>query len=123
MTLAKSSLVLLIRRLMSPGHLVIAYLPLAVLVLAYFVVGIFATAFQCGIHIPWVLEPATCPTHGRLLYVVIGMNMVTDGFLATWNLPSLWKLNMGKNSRTVVIALFASRIMYDSGPNLSYLLT
>jgi hypothetical protein len=77
----------------------------------YFVFGFFATAFQCGAHKPWVLDPKTCPSHGRLLYAVIAMNMVTDGLLACWMLPAVAKLNMSKGNRRTVIALFFARVV------------
>lgn len=126
MTLAKTSLVLLFRRIMSKGHVTNLYLTLTLLVLVYFIFGIFATAFQCRLPDPWTMDLARCPTHGRLLYAIIALNIVTDAVLAVWILPSVWRLNMDRNSRKVVVTLFASRVMYEhdlpllSSANVSY---
>ncbi|KAF2095137.1 hypothetical protein NA57DRAFT_79622 [Rhizodiscina lignyota] len=110
MALAKSSILLLFRRLMSQSRLITAFFALSASVIVYFVFSVFATAFQCGLPRPWLLEPTTCTSHGRLQYAIIGMNMITDMLLAIWIIPSLWKLQMDKNTRTIVIALFAARL-------------
>ena len=111
MAMAKVSILLLFRRIMSQSRLVMAYYTLVSAISIYFIFSIFATAFQCGLPQPWWLTPRTCPTHGRLRYAIIGMNMVTDGLLAIWIIPSLWKLQMGKNQRLIVVALFGARFV------------
>lgn len=124
MTLAKCSILLLFRRLMSQSNLLVAFATLSSSIGVYFLFSIFATAFQCGLPHPWSLEPATCPTHGRILYAVIGMNMVTDGLLAVWIIPSIWNLQMERGPLHVVMSLFAARFVYDFlDPNCVNLLT
>lgn len=111
MTFAKMSVLLLFRRIMSNTRAVQSFIILSVLIGVYFLFSIFATAFQCGAHQPWILYPSTCPTHGDVRYAVIGLNMATDVMLALWILPSLWKLNMSQANRVVVMTLFGARII------------
>lgn len=110
MTFAKLSVLLLFRRIMSNTRAFQSFLTVAIMIGLYCVFGIFATAFQCGVHRPWVLIPSTCPTHGDMRYAIIALDILTDIMLAVWILPSLWKLNMGQSSRLVVMSLFAARL-------------
>lgn len=71
-----------------------------------------AIALQCGIPDPWAFAPDRCPSKGALYYPIISLNIVTDGLLALWILPTVWKLLMNHRDRITVIALFGSRLMY-----------
>lgn len=111
MAFAKVSILLLFRRIMSQSRAVQAFVTIATLIGIYFVFSIFATAFQCGASHAWVVQPATCPTHGDMKYGIIGLNMLTDIMLAVWILPSLWKLQMNLQNRLTVISLFGARLI------------
>jgi hypothetical protein len=47
-----------------------------------------------------------------MYYPVIIMNIITDLFLGTWIIPTLWRLLMDQDRRILVIMLFGSRIMW-----------
>lgn len=109
MAWAKMSVVLLLKRLASPQH--IRYYGLFGMTTVWAVFSLFALAFHCQLPEPWIFIPSRCFSRGRLLYPVIALNILTDGVLAIFILPVIWKLNMIKVARITVMALFASRIM------------
>lgn len=73
--------------------------------------AILAIAFQCGLPEPWVFAPDDSPTKGALYYPIIILNILTDGLLAVWILPTVWKLFMNTGKRVTVVCLFGSRLM------------
>lgn len=81
------------------------------LILFWTTFSIFAIAFQCGLPKPWVYDPDDCPTKGYVYYPIIILNIVTDGILATWILPTLWNLLMDTGKRMTVMLLFGSRLV------------
>lgn len=109
MASAKTSVVLLSDRV-APREPRPYYALLSV-VAVWTVFSIFAIAFQCPLPHPWVYVPSTCPSHGNVQYPIIIINILTDAVLATWILPTLWKLSMDKNRRRVVILLFGARVV------------
>ncbi|ORY19758.1 hypothetical protein BCR34DRAFT_551640 [Clohesyomyces aquaticus] len=109
MAWAKASVVLLSDRV-APRKPLPFYLMLG-LIGAWTVFSIFATAFQCPLPHPWVYVPSKCPSHGNLQYPIITLNILTDALLATWILPTLWKLLMDLERRVTVIVLFGSRFI------------
>lgn len=80
-------------------------------VAAWAVFSLFATAFQCRLPYPWVLESSNCPTKGYLQYVVTAGNIITDIILSTWIIGPVWKIEMVQRDRLLVIFLFGVRIM------------
>jgi len=90
-------------------------------VAAWTVFSLLATAFQCHLPYPWILEPSNCPTRGYLQYVVTAVNMITDVILSTWVIGPVWKIEMVQRDRLLVIFLFGVRIMCvrNSHPGLN----
>ncbi|KAF2467216.1 uncharacterized protein BDR25DRAFT_305654 [Lindgomyces ingoldianus] len=109
MAWAKTSVVLLSDRV-APRPPVPFYLMLG-LIAVWTIFSIFATAFQCSLPHPWVYVPSECPSRGSLQYPIIILNIITDAILATWILPTLWKLLMDVERRITVIVLFGSRFI------------
>ncbi|KAF2659216.1 hypothetical protein K491DRAFT_689340 [Lophiostoma macrostomum CBS 122681] len=85
------------------------YIVLAV-VTAWFVFALLATAFQCPLPQPWNVYPSRCPSHYRIQYPIIGLNVLTDALLAMWILPTLSMLLMDSSKRGSVLFLFGARI-------------
>ena len=106
---AKTSVVLLFRRIASTAHS--SYYITVSLVAGWAIFSFFAMAFQCSKPAPWVFLPALCYTHGYLQYPVIVLNMLTDVLLAFGVSLTIWNLQMRKPTRIYLICLFGSRIM------------
>jgi hypothetical protein len=109
MASAKASVVLLSDRVV-PGTPRQRYSILAIIFL-WTVFAIFATAFQCVTPQTWVYVPSECSTRGGLVYSTIIGNILSDALVATYILPTLWKLLMNMEKRIKVIFLFGSRLM------------
>ncbi|KAF2731045.1 hypothetical protein EJ04DRAFT_21873 [Polyplosphaeria fusca] len=109
MTAAKASVVFLSDRVAprSPRP----YYLMLVLVGVWSVFSTFAIAFQCGLPSPWVTAPPICPSAAALSYPIVILNLLTDFLLATWILPTLWKLLMETDKRVTVMVLFGSRLI------------
>ncbi|OCK78965.1 hypothetical protein K432DRAFT_355802 [Lepidopterella palustris CBS 459.81] len=73
--------------------------------------SVLSVSFQCQLPDPWVYIPSKCSTHGNLQYPIIIGNQLTDALLATWILPTIWKLLMDKDKRIAVMVLFGTRII------------
>ena len=82
-----------------------------VAVAVWILFSLFATAFQCRLPDPWTGLPSNCPSKGNVQYAVTIFNMITDIILSVWVIPPVWKVNMSKPDRIVVIILFGTRIM------------
>lgn len=80
-------------------------------VVAWMLFYLFAAAFQCRLPNPWILLPSNCPLRGDLQYAVTSFNMITDFILSVWVIRPVWKVNMPKQDRIIVIILFGARIM------------
>ena len=109
MAAAKASVVLLSDRV-APSSPRQRYTILALISL-WFVSSIFAQAFQCPTPQPWVYIPKRCDSRPGLLYTIIVTNIVTDVLVASWILPTLWKLLMNMERRVKVIFLFSTRLV------------
>ena len=107
---AKTSVVLLFKRLASPQRT--RHHSLFGMVIVWATFSLFALAFQCPLPEPWVFNPSRCCSHGRLIYPIIAINVLSDGLLAVFILPVIWKLKMARDIRKTVMVLFGSRIMY-----------
>jgi hypothetical protein len=73
------------------------------------VFSLFALLFQCGAVHPWVYTPQKCA--GDVWYPVIVLNVISDGVLAFFFAPTLWKLQTSRTQRLRVMSLFAVRLM------------
>jgi len=73
--------------------------------------SVLTIAFQCGIPQPWVFTSAKCAAHGKLYYGVVGGDIVTDGVLACYFIPIIWKLQMTCALKISVSFLFALRLV------------
>jgi hypothetical protein len=109
MTAAKASVVFLSDRVAPRTRG--PYVAMLSLVAIWSVYSFFAIAFRCALPRPWTLEPSECPSSGPLQYPVVILNLITDFMLATWILPTLWKLLMDTDKRVTVMALFGSRLL------------
>ncbi len=68
-------------------------------------------AFQCGVPQPWVFTRAKCAADGKLYYGVVVGNIVTDGVLACYFIPIVWKLQMTRALKSLISFLFGLRLM------------
>jgi hypothetical protein len=109
MTSAKVSVVLLIKRITQTDNR--AWNLSLVLVWIWGIFSFLALAFQCQMPKPWIFVPAQCTTHGYLQYPVIILNIITDAILATGMLPTIWKLNIARDTRVTVMTLFGIRLV------------
>lgn len=75
------------------------------------VFSFFTIAFQCGVPRPWEFTSTKCTADGKLYYVIAIGNIVTDGTLACYFIPVIWKLQMTRSLRFLVSSLFAVRLM------------
>ena len=66
------------------------------------VFSLFTVAFQCGIPRPWEFTSAKCAADGKLYYVIIVGNILTDGVLASYFIPIVWKLQMSDSLKILV---------------------
>ncbi|PVH99995.1 hypothetical protein DM02DRAFT_655868 [Periconia macrospinosa] len=108
---AKLSIVLLFRRIF-PATLVPLTLKIFIPIIAFYTsICMLLVGFQCQLPSPWILDPKTCSTHGRVHYATISLNIATDLLLAVWILPAIWALQMKDNIKFLVMALFGSRIV------------
>ncbi|KAH8711967.1 hypothetical protein GQ44DRAFT_714188 [Phaeosphaeriaceae sp. PMI808] len=108
---AKLSIVLMFRRII-PGAFAPRTLKILVPVTTlYAVTCIFLIAFQCQLPSPWILDSKTCSTHGNIYYATTALNILTDLLLAVWILPTIWALQMKKNTKLLTMSLFASRVV------------
>ena len=80
-------------------------------VVAWTIFSLLATAFQCQLPNPWIFMPSNCPSKGYLQYPVTILNMVTDVILSVWVIGPVWRVNMAKLDRIIVVILFGTRIM------------
>jgi hypothetical protein len=88
------------------------YYAASLFIVAWTVFSVLALAFQCGSTRPWVYTPQRCLNEGALWYPIIIFNLLSDAALAFLVAPVLWKLNMARIQRVIVIGLFAIRILY-----------
>ncbi|KAF2744452.1 hypothetical protein M011DRAFT_173855 [Sporormia fimetaria CBS 119925] len=106
---AKASIALMYHRLMpsscGPKGLKI----LLPVVAASAVASSLLTAFQCQLPNPWLLQPALCSTQGRVHYATAGLNIATDVLVAFWIVPEIWKLQMTRERRMIVVTLLLWR--------------
>ncbi|KAF2747795.1 hypothetical protein M011DRAFT_458211 [Sporormia fimetaria CBS 119925] len=107
---SKASVIFLFHRIIpAPG-------PRGLKVLAPFiatcgVVSICLVAFQCQLPKPWILEPFSCSTRGRVHYVNTGLNIVTDTLLAVWLVPTIRGLQTTKSRKLIVSVLLLARFL------------
>ncbi|KAF2742082.1 hypothetical protein M011DRAFT_490828 [Sporormia fimetaria CBS 119925] len=74
-------------------------------------VSLALIAFQCQLPKPWVLIPLSCSTSARVHYATTASNIATDVLVAVWITPDIWRLNMPRSRRLVVVSLFLSRLI------------
>jgi hypothetical protein len=112
MACAKMSVVTLMRRLSSrTSSLTRVYDAASLFIAGWTVFSVFALAFQCGSTRPWIYAPNRCLNKGAIWYPIIIFNILSDAVLAFLVAPVLWKLNMARFQRTIVVGLFAIRIV------------
>ena len=75
---------------------------------AWIVFAIFGTAFTCEGKVYW---GARCSSGGWVELPIIITNCLTDGMLALWMVPRLWKLQTSARDRALPILLMGSRIL------------
>lgn len=110
MLFAKMSVITLYERISQDQHKLGAGI-LKGIIIAWAVFSVFAQAFQCGIPHPWVTDPATCDTKGRLNYPIIILNAVTDALLAVGLAKAVLDISNRMNNRTLICSLFLCRIV------------
>ena len=108
---AKISVLFLVQRIDSKALRNKTVIALAAAIIVWAIFSLFTTAFHCGLPDPWEFTDGECAADGRLLYVIIAFNILTDAGLAFFIVPIIWKLQMDPSTRKVVVALFASRSM------------
>jgi len=110
-TLAKFSVVLMIERIVAEHATKRSGLVLKICIGIWAVFSFFAIAFQCGVPRPWEFVNPKCAAEGKLLYVIAAGNIITDGTLACYFIPIIWKLQMSQSLRLLVSSLFAVRLV------------
>ena len=88
-----------------------ANLVVKVMIGIWFLFSLFTIAFQCGIPRPWEFTKEKCTADGKLYYVIVAGTIATDGILACYFIPIVWKLQMGRSLRLLVSSLFAVRLV------------
>lgn len=78
-------------------------------VVAWTVFPVLALAPQSGVSDPWMFNPSSRASHDYLYYPINILNILTDGLLAIFILPIIWKLNMAKPRRLTTMISFATR--------------
>lgn len=109
-TFAKFSVVLMIERIVSEHATKRSAFILKMCIGLWAIFSFFAIAFQCGVPQPWEFTNAKCAAEGKLLYVIAAGNIITDGTLACYFIPVIWKLQMSHSLRLLVSSLFAVRL-------------
>ncbi|KAG9229524.1 hypothetical protein BJ875DRAFT_192971 [Amylocarpus encephaloides] len=109
MSFSKVSVVMLLKRIAQSASSRFNFCLVIVIIWGTF--STFAIAFQCQLPKPWVFIPSQCSTQGYLQYVVIALNITTDVILGTAILPTIWRLNVSRNTRVTVMILFGLRLI------------
>lgn len=73
--------------------------------------SLFTIAFQCGIPRPWEFTSAECAADGKLYYLIVAGDIATDGVLACYFIPVIWKLQMTRSLKILVSSLFTLRLL------------
>ena len=108
--LAKVSVVLLIRRLDMKKSTQLNCHIVHAMCLTWVLFSIFTISFQCGLPKPWTFNENRCVAGGKLYYVIILINIITDATIALFFLPVVWKLQMARDERITIMSVFASRL-------------
>ncbi|KAF2189374.1 hypothetical protein K469DRAFT_626338 [Zopfia rhizophila CBS 207.26] len=111
MYFAKLSVVLLFERLWVPSLHSKSIKNLAFGTTIWFLFSFLAHSFQCGLPHPWMFDPKTCSVGGGINYPIIITNALTDAVLALWIIQPIRKSNIHPRNRTIVILLFATRLL------------
>ncbi|KAH8665725.1 hypothetical protein BGZ60DRAFT_409771 [Tricladium varicosporioides] len=109
MAASKTSVVMLFKRIAQTANR--SYKGGLIMVALWGIFAFLVIAFQCQLPKPWVFIPSQCNTHGYLQYPVIILNILTDVLLATGIFPTIWKLNLKRDTRITVMILFGMRIV------------
>jgi hypothetical protein len=107
MFFAKISVLLLLDRIsvqLSAKLIVVAFLA------AWAIFSIVASLI-CHPTPPWIVGQSYCLAQGRLIYLELIFNGLSDAVLALWIVPSTWKLAMPRKSKLLVIFVFGTRIL------------
>ena len=88
------------------------YYAASLFIVAWMIFSVLALAFQCGLTRPWEYTPQRCSGEGAFWYPIIILNVLSDAALAFLFAPVLWKLNMARVQRAIVVGLFGIRILY-----------
>lgn len=108
--LAKVSVVLLIGRLDTKKSTQLNCHIVHAMCLTWVLFSIFTISFQCGLPKPWTFNENRCVAGGKLYYVIILINIITDATIALFFLPVVWKLQMARDGRITIMSVFASRL-------------
>jgi hypothetical protein len=108
---AKFSVVLMMERIAAELSSKRSHLALKLIIGSWVLFSLLTVAFQCGIPQPWRFARATCAAQGRLDYVIIVGNIVTDAILACYFIPIVWKLQMSRSLKILVSFLFGLRLV------------
>ena len=121
--LTKLSICLLIRHIASQGRLNVANLALGCVVIGYVVVGVFTTAFQCGLPSPWLVNAShECPSRGPI-YVFNGIiSILTDLALCALPVAMMWDVQAAPKKKLIIMGLFGTRILFVSRSILPFFL-
>lgn len=113
--LAKVSVVLLIGRLDSKKSTQLKCHIVHALCFTWVLFSIFTISFQCGLPKPWTFNENRCAAGGKLYYLIILINIITDATIALFFLPVVWKLQMARDERITIMSVFASRLSVCGG--------
>ncbi|CAI6342060.1 unnamed protein product [Periconia digitata] len=72
---------------------------------------VFSASFQCGARVPMRAFENACVDHGGLLYTHGVINILTDAFIALLPIFIVWKVQIPKQKRILVMGLFWVRIL------------
>lgn len=105
------SVVFMIERIVSESATKRSGLILKIVIGIWTLFSFFTIAFQCGVPRPWEFTKEKCTAEGKLYYVIAVGNLLTDGTLACYFIPVIWKLQMSRSLRVLVASLFGVRLM------------
>lgn len=75
------------------------------------VFSIFTIALQCGVPRPWEFTSEKCAASGKLYYVIIAGDILTDGILSCYIIPTVLELQMSRYLKILVSSLFMTRLV------------
>lgn len=110
--LSKVSLLLFITRLTPNASTIKTGWFILAGITAWGVATIFAFAFQCALPRPWDTISGVCHNQGALHYVTAIIDILTDVALTIHPVIILWRVQIQRSKRLVVMLVFIARVLW-----------